>query len=474
MAADFSARGRTVTLEHAPSTTLSSSRRIRGGAAILERANRRGLCGAILERRLHDCQGARGTSRGSHRRLAVYGRPLAALLLAGIVACRGSAPTAPGTSAVDIGAPIVPYEAIDLGTLDGRISAEATALNDNGQIVGWSESWQTSQPAHAFLWENGVMIDLGTLGGAYSRPTDINNAGQIVGQSTTAEGRWHPFLWSDGVMTDLHPGAPNFNPYPSPRVNNSGQVIWSGYPVGVSDTRDRPHPFLWSNGVLTDLLGRAGSALGINDRGQVVGGSTFDRVAYVWDNGTLQFLPSLGGTARANGINNRGQIVGSSQTASPTIGHAVMWEDGQITDLGVLPGDSLSTTGGITQSGLVVGLSLPTTTYAGGHPFRWQLGVLLPMSPSYQTDSLIVSLAGVNESGTVAGIRRGGREAVVVENGVTWVLPGLEGSVGSSASGINARGDVVGYVWVNNFGAERAVLWRRTTQTATAAVLPSP
>jgi probable HAF family extracellular repeat protein len=398
----------------------------------------------------------------------VYGRPLAALLLAGIVACRGSAPTAPGTSAVDIGAPIVPYEAIDLGTLSDGRSALATAINDNGQVVGWSDN-----PARAFLWENGVMRDLGTLGGAYSRPTDINDAGQIVGQSTTAEGHWHPFLWSDGVITDLHPGAPNFNPYPSPRVNNFGQVIWSDYPVGVSDTKDLPHPFLWSNGVLTDLLGRAGSALGINDRGQVVGGSTFDRLAYVWDNGTLQFLPSLGGTARAYGINNRGQIMGSSQTASPTIGHAVMWEDGQITDLGALVGDSLSTPGGITQSGLVVGLSF-NDVYAGGHPFRWQLGVLLPMSPSYQTDSLIVSLAGVNESGTVAGNRRSGRQAVVVENGVTWVLPGLEGSVGSSASGINARGDVVGYVWVNNFGAERAVLWRRTTQTATAAALPSP
>ncbi len=85
-----------------------------------------------------------------------------------------------------------------------------------------------------------------------------------------------------------------------------------------------------------------------------------------------------------------------------------------------------------------------------------------------------MSLAGVNESGTVAGNRRGGREAVVVENGVTWVLPGLEGSVGSSARGINARGDVVGFVYMDNFATQRAVLWRRTTQTATAAVLPSP
>ncbi len=294
-----------------------------------------------------------------------HSRCLTVLVGVVILACgQTPATTAPGASAVDIGAPIVPYEAIDLGTLSDRISAQATAINNNGQIVGWSESWQTGQPAHAFLWQDGVMLDLGTLGGSTSRPTDINDLGQVVGQSTTAEGRWHPFLWSDAVMTDLHPGAPNFNPYPSPRVNNSGQVIWSDYPVGVSDTKDLPHPFLWSNGVLTDLLGRAGSALGINGRGQVVGGSTFDRVAYVWDNGKLQFLPSLGGTARANGINNRGQVVGISQTASPTIGHAVIWEDGQITDLGVLPGDSLSTTGGITQSGLVVGLSLPTTTYA--------------------------------------------------------------------------------------------------------------
>jgi len=397
-----------------------------------------------------------------------HSRCLTVLLSFVILACGQSpAPTAPGASAVDIGAPIVPYEAIDLGTLSDGRSAQATAINDNGQVVGWSDN-----PARAFLWENGVMRDLGTLGGAYSRPTDINRVGQVVGQSTTAEGRWHPFLWSDGLMSDLHPGAPNFNESVSPRVNNSGQVIWSDYPVGVSDTRDRPHPFLWSNGVLTDLLGRAGGALGINDHGQVVGATTADGLAYVWDNGTLQFLPSLGGAARAYDINDRGQIVGRSQTTSPTIGHAVMWEGGQITDLGVLPGDSLSTTGGITESGHVVGMSF-NDVYAGGHPFGWQQGVLLPLSPTYQADSLFVLLAGVNESGTVAGNRRG-REAVVVENGVTWVLPGLEGSVGTSASGINARGDVVGYVWVNNFGAERAVLWRRTTQTPTAALLPSP
>ena len=396
-------------------------------------------------------------------------RYLTVLLGVVTLACSQTpAPTAPGQSPRAAAEPIVPYEAIDLGTLDGMVSAQATAINDIGQVVGWSEN---GGPAHAFLWQDGVMRDLGTLGGAYSRPTDINGLGQVVGQSTTAEGRWHPFLWSGGTMTDLHPGAPNFNESVSPRINNSGQVIWSDYPVGVSDTRDRPHPFLWSNGVLTDLLGRAGGALDINDRGQIVGSTTADGLAYVWQNGTLQFLPSLGGSARAYGINNRGQIIGSSQ-ASPTIGHAVMWEDGRINDLGVLPGDSLSTSGAITPSGLVVGLSL-NDIYAGGHPFHWRRGVLSPASPTFETDPLLVSITGVNARGTVAGIRNGGREAVVVEDGVTWVLPELAGAVATRANGINARGDVVGFVYMDNFATQRAVLWRRITP-ATAAVLPSP
>jgi len=400
-----------------------------------------------------------------------HSRCLTVLLGAVILACGQSpAPTAPGASAVDIGAPIVPYDAFDLGTLSDRISAQATAINNNGQIVGWSESWQTGQPAHALLWQDGVMLDLGTLGGSTSRPTDINDLGQVVGQSTAADGMWHAFLWSDGVMHDLHPGAPNFNPSVSPRVNNAGQVVWSGRAVG--DQFGPPHAFLWSNGVLTDLVGGRGIVSAINERGQVVG-STVGGPPFLWENGTVTYLPSLGAWARTADINARGQVIGVSQLPSSTTSHAVLWEDGQIADLGVLPGDSLSSAAFITQSGLVVGMSL-NDVYAGGHPFRWQRGVLLPLSPSYQTDSLFVSLAGVNEGGTVAGIRRGGREAVVVENGVTWVLPGLEGSVGSRASGINARGDVVGFVYMDNFATQRAVLWRRTTQTATAAVLPSP
>jgi probable HAF family extracellular repeat protein len=56
---------------------------------------------------------------------------------------------------------------------------------------------------HAFLWPNGRMIDLGTLGGAYSYAADINDHGQVVGYTNIVTGEGRPFLWEKGRVTDL-------------------------------------------------------------------------------------------------------------------------------------------------------------------------------------------------------------------------------------------------------------------------------
>src|SRR5689334_18024947 len=71
------------------------------------------------------------------------------------------------------------YTVIDLGGLAGSKSAQAVAINNVGQIVGKSAN-------HAFLWENGVLTDLGTLGGHVSSANAINDLGQVVGESETA------------------------------------------------------------------------------------------------------------------------------------------------------------------------------------------------------------------------------------------------------------------------------------------------
>src|SRR5437667_8167708 len=91
---------------------------------------------------------------------------------------------------------------LDLGTLPADTMSGASAVNEAGQVVGWSQG-SYPDPIHAFLWENGTMTDLGTLGGSTARAYDINDKGQVVGVSSTSSGLYHACLWEDGTMTDL-------------------------------------------------------------------------------------------------------------------------------------------------------------------------------------------------------------------------------------------------------------------------------
>jgi len=92
-----------------------------------------------------------------------------------------------------------------LGYLPGfETRARVVSINDNGQMVGVSNQDTSNR---AVIWENGLIADLGTLGGANAGAVKINNAGQIIGVADTASGQQHPFLWQDGVMYDLAPAV---------------------------------------------------------------------------------------------------------------------------------------------------------------------------------------------------------------------------------------------------------------------------
>ncbi len=118
----------------------------------------------------------------------------------------------------------------DLGTLGGGNSS-ASAINDNGQIVGYANIGSGQQ--HAFLLPAaGSMLDLSTLGGDTSGANGINSRGQVVGWSLVAGTAQHAFVWTaSGGMQDLNNLVvnPPVNDYlfEARAINDLGQIVGS-------------------------------------------------------------------------------------------------------------------------------------------------------------------------------------------------------------------------------------------------------
>ena len=92
-------------------------------------------------------------------------------------------------------------QVIDLDRLaifpGSSFTSGGSSINDSGQITGYYSSSGFSF-RRAFLYSNGQITDLGTLGGLSTSGTSINGAGQITGVADTAAGDQHAFVYSNG------------------------------------------------------------------------------------------------------------------------------------------------------------------------------------------------------------------------------------------------------------------------------------
>jgi len=279
---------------------------------------------------------------------------------------------------------------LDLGTLGGPNSWDnpfGGEINDRGELVGYSETsvpdpdgedvcgFGTGLICRPFLWKNGHMSALPTLGGNNGQASAMNNHGQITGFA------------ENGIVDSTCP--PN-------KTNNRIQL-----------------PVLWENGkaqALPTLIGDTdGEANAINDLGQAVGntgtcgGATNHAVS--WENGAASQLFDYGTFALAFGINDQGQIVGMVGSPETPTFYAALWQNGAITNLHTLPGDFAAIASGINNHGQVVGSTLDSS-FNWSHAFIWQDGVMTDLGTMFpSTANLLPTMANqINERGQIVGM----------------------------------------------------------------------
>ena len=343
------------------------------------------------------------------------------------------------------------YQVTNLDSLGGTPS-EGNSINNLGWIAGPSEL-AGNAVRRATLWRDGEPQDLGTLGGLHSNVLfPVKNVrGLITGIAETAEpdplnerwscSRFFPsrtgnicrgFVWRNGKMRPL-PTLGGSNGFATGSNNRRQVVGWAENTVRdptcsqVDEQYLQFHAVIWGPGRrqikdLPPLPGdSASAATAINDLGQVVGISgrcdrAFGRFSAIhsvlWKDGVPTNIGDLGGVAWNTpvAINRRGDIVGFSNT-SPADGgsfraQAFLKLAGQpIQNLGTIsPDETLSQALGINEARQVVGISC-TPGFASCRAFIWEDGVMRDLNglvaPGY-SDQLITA-NDINDLGQVTG-----------------------------------------------------------------------
>ncbi|MGA8099582.1 MAG: hypothetical protein WB810_13095 [Candidatus Cybelea sp.] len=337
------------------------------------------------------------------------------------------------------------YVVQSLGSLGGTSCCLVVANNNQGWVDGTS-NLASDKSFHPFLWRNGVMKDLGTLGGPNASVGGMNDRGDVtVGGSDT--GKPDPldedfcgfgthqtclsFIWRHGKRTLIPTLGGNNNDVNG--IKNSGLVLAFAETTVHDRTCVAPQvlgyeAFTWEPDTgkiqrLRPLNGDSVSvAFDVNDRGEAVGYSgacgtsgidlLLEYHALMWRHGKPINLGSLGGTIfiSAGGINDHDQVGGTSALRGNKAAHAFLWQNGTMADLGTLPGDLLSFGGSINDAGQMAiqsckNLAAWLNNTDKCHAAIWQNGVMIDLNTLVRPGSslYLISANTINNRGEIVG-----------------------------------------------------------------------
>lgn len=235
-------------------------------------------------------------------------------------------------------------EVQDLGTLGGE-SSVAVDINESGEILG-SSTYGGDTTGSIFLYKDGVMQDIGILIGMPATALGLNNDGQVTGAASITVRDTHAYIYDEGGFTDL--GTLGGHTSQGHAINDAGMATGQSYVSGDLNG----HAFLYSDGVMSDLgtLGCCDSVgIDINERGDVAGqtsasNSTVDHPAthaFLYSDGVMRDLGTLGGIGSVGyAVNEKRNVTGTSSTDQPNVFHAFLYVDGVMHDLNALVSSS--------------------------------------------------------------------------------------------------------------------------------------
>jgi uncharacterized protein (TIGR03437 family) len=268
----------------------------------------------------------------------------------------------------------------------------------------------------------------------------VNDSGVVVGAyvniSLATGVAISPFIYQNGSIQTFVGVPSNAAPF---GLNNAGQSAATQILAGGFNFFIASQAFSVTGTGASTILPLSGAsegvAFGISPSGDWIAGGTVNEVAQqlaslkgaLWHNGTFQALPSVPSFdyASATSVNDSGMAAGMGFTFDFTelvdpnaSGHAVLFNNGAVTDLGTLPADKNSAGLGINNSGTVVGYSTTQTpdlslffgallepASASSHAFVYINGAMYDLNRQLVNGSgwQLTSAAAINNAGQIVG-----------------------------------------------------------------------